>query len=153
MAIDLIKRNKCHNFIIVEKSTSIGGTWHDNKYPGCCCDVWSMLYSYSFEQNPEWTRRYPGQEEILVRTPTPSRFLLISEPRESDRFNRSTSVALQTSTTSTSTYVSTRPSSLRCGTMPRHAGKSTSKLQAARMRNSVAGIRSRRTFWSRRLAS
>lgn len=66
MAIDLIKRNQCHNFIIVEKSSSVGGTWHDNKYPGCCCDVWSMLYSYSFEQNPDWTREYPGQEEILV---------------------------------------------------------------------------------------
>ncbi|KAF2112578.1 flavin-binding monooxygenase-like protein [Lophiotrema nucula] len=65
MAIDLIKRNQCHNFIIVEKSSGIGGTWHDNKYPGCCCDVWSMLYSYSFEQNPDWTREYPGQEEIL----------------------------------------------------------------------------------------
>lgn len=24
---------------------------HDNKYPGCCCDIWSMLYSYSFAQN------------------------------------------------------------------------------------------------------
>ena len=66
MAIDLIRRNKCHNFIIVEKSSSIGGTWHDNRYPGCCCDVWSLLYSYSFEQNPDWTREYPGQEEILV---------------------------------------------------------------------------------------
>ncbi|KAF2015458.1 flavin-binding monooxygenase-like protein [Aaosphaeria arxii CBS 175.79] len=65
MAIDLIKRNQCHNFIIVEKSAGIGGTWNDNKYPGCCCDVWSMLYSYSFEQNPDWTRAYPGQEEIL----------------------------------------------------------------------------------------
>ncbi|KAJ4984098.1 hypothetical protein SVAN01_10386 [Stagonosporopsis vannaccii] len=65
MAIDLIKRNKCHNFIILEKSTSFGGTWHDNKYPGCCCDVWSALYSFSFEQNPDWTREYPGQEEIL----------------------------------------------------------------------------------------
>ncbi|KAF2751300.1 flavin-binding monooxygenase-like protein [Sporormia fimetaria CBS 119925] len=66
MAIDLIKRNKCHNFIIIEKSSSVGGTWHDNKYPGCCCDVWSVLYSYSFEQNPDWTREYPGQEEILA---------------------------------------------------------------------------------------
>lgn len=65
MAIDLIKRNKCHNFIIVEKSSGVGGTWHDNKYPGCCCDVWSLLYSYSFEQNPDWTREYPSQEEIL----------------------------------------------------------------------------------------
>lgn len=38
---------------------------HDNKYPGACCDVWSQLYSYSFAQNSDWTREYPGQEEIL----------------------------------------------------------------------------------------
>lgn len=38
---------------------------HDNKYPGCCCDVWSALYSFSFAQNTDWTRQYPGQEEIL----------------------------------------------------------------------------------------
>ncbi|KAF2086488.1 cyclohexanone monooxygenase [Saccharata proteae CBS 121410] len=65
MAIDLIKRNNCRNFVILEKSGGVGGTWRDNQYPGCCCDVWSMLYSYSFEQNPDWTREYPGQEEIL----------------------------------------------------------------------------------------
>ncbi|KAL2429410.1 FAD-binding monooxygenase ktnD [Exophiala dermatitidis] len=64
-AIDLIKRNNCKNFIIIEKSGGLGGTWRDNKYPGCCCDVWSHLYSFSFEQNPDWTREYPGQEEIL----------------------------------------------------------------------------------------
>lgn len=80
MAIDLIKRNQCHNFIIIEKSSSVGGTWHDNKYPGCCCDVWSVLYSYSFEQNPDWTRQYPGQEEILVRrSSTPLRELLSTD--------------------------------------------------------------------------
>jgi len=64
-AIDLIKRNNCHNFIILEKSAGLGGTWYDNAYPGCCCDVWSSLYSYSFAQNSDWTREYPGQEEIL----------------------------------------------------------------------------------------
>ncbi|ETN37694.1 uncharacterized protein HMPREF1541_07317 [Cyphellophora europaea CBS 101466] len=64
-AIDLLTRNRCQNFIILEKSAGLGGTWRDNKYPGCCCDVWSHLYSYSFEQNPAWTREYPGQEEIL----------------------------------------------------------------------------------------
>jgi len=64
-AIDLLKRNNCKNFIIVEKSGGLGGTWRDNKYPGCCCDDWSHLYSFSFEQNPDWTREYPGQEEIL----------------------------------------------------------------------------------------
>ncbi|KAL3464966.1 hypothetical protein BJX64DRAFT_275383 [Aspergillus heterothallicus] len=65
MAIDLIKRNNCHNFVILEKSSGVGGTWHDNKYPGCCCDVASILYSYSFEQSPKWSREYPGQEELL----------------------------------------------------------------------------------------
>ncbi|CAI7588631.1 unnamed protein product [Penicillium glandicola] len=64
MAIDLIKQNKTHNFVILERSGSVGGTWNDNKYPGCCCDVWSSLYSYSFEQNPNWSREYPGQEEM-----------------------------------------------------------------------------------------
>ncbi|KAF2400720.1 FAD/NAD(P)-binding domain-containing protein [Trichodelitschia bisporula] len=64
-AIDLIKRNNCRNFIILEKSASFGGTWYDNKYPGCCCDVWSLLYSFSFEQNADWSREYSGQEEIL----------------------------------------------------------------------------------------
>ncbi|KAL5339466.1 hypothetical protein BJX70DRAFT_397667 [Aspergillus crustosus] len=66
MAIDLIKRNKCHNFIILEKSSGVGGTWHDNKYPGCCCDVTSILYSYSFEQYTKWSRMFPGQEELFV---------------------------------------------------------------------------------------
>ncbi|KAF2763573.1 cyclohexanone monooxygenase [Pseudovirgaria hyperparasitica] len=65
MAIDLIKRNNCRNFVILERSGGIGGTWRDNKYPGCCCDVFSILYSYSFEQNPNWSRLYPGQEELL----------------------------------------------------------------------------------------
>ncbi|KAI5254577.1 cyclohexanone monooxygenase [Aureobasidium subglaciale] len=64
-AIDLIKQNNCKNFIILEKSSGVGGTWHDNKYPGACCDVWSQLYSYSFAQKSDWTREYPGQEEIL----------------------------------------------------------------------------------------
>ncbi|KAJ5859371.1 hypothetical protein N7534_004648 [Penicillium rubens] len=64
MAIDLIKRNKTQNFVVLERSSSVGGTWNDNKYPGCCCDVFSSLYSYSFEQNPNWSREYPGQEEI-----------------------------------------------------------------------------------------
>lgn len=66
MAIDLIRKNNCRNFIILERSSGLGGTWNDNRYPGCQCDIPSMLYSFSFEQNPEWTRKFPGQEEILV---------------------------------------------------------------------------------------
>ncbi|PGG97248.1 hypothetical protein AJ79_09284 [Helicocarpus griseus UAMH5409] len=63
-AINLLNNN-IHNFVIVEKSGGLGGTWRDNKYPGCCCDINSHLYSYSFEQNPNWSRLYPGQEEML----------------------------------------------------------------------------------------
>ncbi|EER25406.1 Flavin-binding monooxygenase-like family protein [Coccidioides posadasii C735 delta SOWgp] len=63
-AINLIKNN-IHNFVILEKSAGLGGTWRDNKYPGCCCDVYSHLYSFSFEQNPDWTRLYSDQQEIL----------------------------------------------------------------------------------------
>ncbi|KAK7514695.1 cyclohexanone monooxygenase [Phyllosticta citriasiana] len=64
MAIDLIKRSSCRNFVIIEKGSGCGGTWRENKYPGCCCDIWSHLYSFSFEQNPYWTRTHPGQEEL-----------------------------------------------------------------------------------------
>ncbi|TVY47797.1 FAD-binding monooxygenase [Lachnellula occidentalis] len=60
----MIRRNKSRDFIIVEKGSQVGGTWNDNRYPGCCSDVWSHLYSYSFDSNPSWTREYPGQEEI-----------------------------------------------------------------------------------------
>ncbi|CZS94142.1 related to flavin-binding monooxygenase [Rhynchosporium agropyri] len=64
-AIDMIRKGNGRNFIIVEKGNQVGGTWNDQRYPGCCCDVWSHLYSLSFEPNPSWTREYPGQEEIL----------------------------------------------------------------------------------------
>jgi cyclohexanone monooxygenase len=43
---------------------AIVGTWHENHYPGCACDVQSALYSFSFEQNPNWTCMYARQEEI-----------------------------------------------------------------------------------------
>jgi cation diffusion facilitator CzcD-associated flavoprotein CzcO len=66
MAINLLTNRKVKSFIIIEKGGGFGGTWRDNKFPGCCCDVWSHLYCYSFEQNSDWSRAYPGQEEILV---------------------------------------------------------------------------------------
>lgn len=47
-----------------ERSTDIGGVWRDNTYPGAGCDVPSPLYSFSFEPNPDWSRRYALQEEI-----------------------------------------------------------------------------------------
>ncbi|NMN95393.1 flavin-containing monooxygenase [Antrihabitans stalactiti] len=52
------------NIAILEKGDEVGGTWRDNTYPGCACDVPSALYSYSFAPNPEWTRLFAGQGEI-----------------------------------------------------------------------------------------
>ena len=49
---------------LFERAADIGGTWRDNTYPGCACDIPSNLYSFSFEPNPEWTRMYPQQGEI-----------------------------------------------------------------------------------------
>ena len=43
-----------HDFVIVEKSPRAGGTWNDNKYPGCACDIPFLLYTYSFA--PDATR-------------------------------------------------------------------------------------------------
>ncbi|MEV5839450.1 NAD(P)/FAD-dependent oxidoreductase [Nocardia sp. NPDC052112] len=53
------------DFVILERSRDLGGTWSANTYPGCACDVPSMLYSYSFAPNPNWSRRYGTQPEIL----------------------------------------------------------------------------------------
>ena len=52
------------DFLVVEKGDSLGGTWRDNSYPGCACDVESHLYSFSFFPNPEWTRTFARQPEI-----------------------------------------------------------------------------------------
>jgi len=52
-------------YIILEKSSDLGGTWYDNTYPGCACDIMSHLYSFSFFPNPFWTRSFPSQPEIL----------------------------------------------------------------------------------------
>ena len=49
---------------MLERADEVGGTWRDNTYPGCACDVPSALYSFSFAPNPDWGRLYAGQPEI-----------------------------------------------------------------------------------------
>ncbi len=63
MAIEL-KRTGERDFVVLEKAGDLGGTWRDNSYPGCACDVPSHMYSYSFELNPRWTRMFARQPEI-----------------------------------------------------------------------------------------
>jgi cation diffusion facilitator CzcD-associated flavoprotein CzcO len=63
-AIQLSRHHRDLSLVILEKGDDVGGTWRDNTYPGCACDVPSHLYSFSFAPNPEWTNTYSGQPEI-----------------------------------------------------------------------------------------
>jgi len=63
MAVRL-KQAGIDDFVILERAADLGGTWRDNTYPGCQCDVESNLYSFSFALNPAWTRTYSLQAEI-----------------------------------------------------------------------------------------
>ncbi|MDP3713806.1 MAG: NAD(P)/FAD-dependent oxidoreductase [Mycobacteriales bacterium] len=53
-----------HDFVVLERAGDVGGTWRDNTYPGCACDVPSNLYSFSFAPNPNWSRAFSPQAEI-----------------------------------------------------------------------------------------
>jgi cation diffusion facilitator CzcD-associated flavoprotein CzcO len=53
------------DYLIFEKAAEIGGTWRENTYPGCACDIRSLLYSFSFEPKRDWSRQFPRQPEIL----------------------------------------------------------------------------------------
>lgn len=64
MAIKL-KQAGIQAFVVLEKAHQVGGTWRENTYPGCACDVPSHMYSFSHERKPDWSRMYSGQPEIL----------------------------------------------------------------------------------------
>lgn len=50
--------------VIYERNEDIGGTWLENRYPGCQCDIPAHNYAYSFEQNAEWPNYYATSEQI-----------------------------------------------------------------------------------------
>lgn len=60
-----LKKSGLNNFVLLERKDKIGGTWRDNTYPGCACDIPSQLYSYSFELNSEWSESFSPHHEIL----------------------------------------------------------------------------------------
>ena len=52
--------------VVLDRADEVGGTWQRNRYPGLACDVMSHAYSFSFALNPNWTRSYAAQPEILA---------------------------------------------------------------------------------------
>ncbi|HZN17510.1 MAG TPA: NAD(P)/FAD-dependent oxidoreductase [Micromonosporaceae bacterium] len=62
-AVRLLRKG-ISDFVILEAAGAPGGTWRDNSYPGCQCDIPSNLYSLSFAPNPAWSTTFPIQPEI-----------------------------------------------------------------------------------------
>ncbi len=62
-AIALLKAGHT-DLVVLERADDVGGTWRDNTYPGCRCDVQSNLYSFSFAPKPDWSETYPSQPEL-----------------------------------------------------------------------------------------
>ncbi|HEX9207843.1 MAG TPA: NAD(P)/FAD-dependent oxidoreductase [Steroidobacteraceae bacterium] len=60
-----LKQGGHDDFVILEKGPTLGGTWRDNTYPGASCDAPSFLYSFSFAQKTDWSRRFAWQSELL----------------------------------------------------------------------------------------
>ncbi|KAJ6023943.1 hypothetical protein N7540_004740, partial [Penicillium herquei] len=53
------------DLVIYEKNEQVGGTWWENKYPGCACDVPSHNYTWSFEPKLDWSGTYASSKEIF----------------------------------------------------------------------------------------
>lgn len=49
---------------VYEKNHDIGGTWLENRYPGCACDIPSVCYQFTWERNPNWSQYYSESPEI-----------------------------------------------------------------------------------------
>jgi cation diffusion facilitator CzcD-associated flavoprotein CzcO len=62
----MLKAAGLHEFVILEKAATLGGTWRENTYPGASCDAPSFLYSFSFAQKTDWSRRFAWQPELLA---------------------------------------------------------------------------------------
>ncbi|MCA9574924.1 MAG: NAD(P)/FAD-dependent oxidoreductase [Myxococcales bacterium] len=89
----VLREHGFDDVLILEKADALGGTWRDNTYPGCACDVPSALYSYSFAQRADWSRAFAGQAEILAYVQdTAERFgvldrIRFGEPLESAKWD------------------------------------------------------------------
>jgi cation diffusion facilitator CzcD-associated flavoprotein CzcO len=60
-----LRKHTSATFTIYEQSAGVGGTWFDNRYPGCEVDIHSHAYSYSFLKY-DWPRTHATQPELLA---------------------------------------------------------------------------------------
>jgi len=60
----VLRDDPAADLLVIERGADIGGTWRDNTYPGCACDVPTALYSFSFAPSPDWSHTFARQPEI-----------------------------------------------------------------------------------------
>ncbi|KAJ5682801.1 hypothetical protein N7462_005966 [Penicillium macrosclerotiorum] len=65
MACQLQLKLNCYDYIIYDRYAAPGGTWWANKYPGCAVDIPAVFYSLSFCPNPDFSKAFPSQPEVL----------------------------------------------------------------------------------------
>ncbi|MFP5305102.1 MAG: flavin-containing monooxygenase, partial [Gammaproteobacteria bacterium] len=53
-------------FTVIEKNDAVGGTWFENRYPGCRVDVCNHFYSYSFDPNHDWSEYFSRRDELFA---------------------------------------------------------------------------------------
>ena len=66
MADRLMREGRGKDFLVLEAAEEVGGTWRDNTYPGCACDVPTALYSLSRHAHPGWEHSFGRQPEIFA---------------------------------------------------------------------------------------
>lgn len=55
---------KNYEIVVYEKNPKVGGTWYENRYPGCKCDIPSHNYQFSWKPNHEWSSFFSPAAEI-----------------------------------------------------------------------------------------
>ncbi|KAI6758576.1 hypothetical protein HG530_010816 [Fusarium avenaceum] len=64
-AIEFLKQVSELDLVIYEKNPELGGTWFENRYPGCACDVPAHAYQLTYESSPRWSSFFAQAPEIL----------------------------------------------------------------------------------------
>ncbi|UZP43161.1 hypothetical protein NXS19_010977 [Fusarium pseudograminearum] len=64
-AIEFRKQVPDVDLVIYEKNPDLGGTWFENRYPGCACDVPAHAYQLTYESSPRWSSFFASAPEIL----------------------------------------------------------------------------------------
>ncbi|MFB8004195.1 flavin-containing monooxygenase [Nocardia sp. NPDC056000] len=59
-----LKQAGLRDFVVIERADDVGGSWHENTYPGLGVDIPAVAYQFSFARNADWSRVFPYGAEV-----------------------------------------------------------------------------------------